>query len=92
MKENSLLIIIPAFNEEASIVETVRGLKEGLPDADYVVINDGSTDDTSALCRKNGYHCIDLPINVGLAYAVKCGMVYARRKGYDYAIQFDADG
>lgn len=92
MKKEKLLVIVPAHNEEESIVTTVEHLKKEMPEADYIVINDGSTDDTPTLCRKNGYPCIDLPINVGLAYAVKCGMIYAFREGYDYALQFDADG
>lgn len=92
MTVKKLLVIIPAYNEEKCIVQTVQHLKAVLPDVDYVVINDGSSDATSALCRENGYRCIDLPVNVGLAYAVKCGMIYAHREGYEYAMQFDADG
>lgn len=92
MKKSGLLVIIPAYNEEECIVQTVRHLTAVLPDVDYVVVNDGSSDATLSLCRENGCRCIDLPINVGLAHAVKSGMIYAYREGYDYALQFDADG
>lgn len=62
-----LLIVIPAHNEEASIVPVVRDLIENYPQYDYVVVNDGSRDKTAALCRQNGFHLIDLPVNLGLA-------------------------
>ena len=87
-----LLIVIPAFNEEANIVRVVEGLTRNYPQYDYVVVNDGSRDKTAALCRAHGYRLIDLPVNLGLAGAFQTGLKYAYRKGYDYAIQFDADG
>jgi len=86
------LLIIPAYNEEENIVRVIDNLKTNYPMYDYVVINDGSSDDTAKLCRKNGYELIDLPVNLGLAGAFQTGLKYAYRKGYDYAIQFDADG
>ena len=86
------LVIIPAYNEEENIVRVIDNLKDNYPMYDYVVINDGSADDTARLCRKHGYELIDLPVNLGLAGAFQTGLKYAYRKGYDYAIQFDADG
>lgn len=86
------LVIIPAYNEEENIVRVIENLKNNYPMYDYVVINDGSSDDTARLCRKHGYELIDLPVNLGLAGAFQTGLKYAYRKGYDYAIQFDADG
>ena len=59
---------------------------------DYIVINDGSADGTARICRERGYELVDLPVNLGLAGAFQTGLKYAYRKGYDYAIQFDADG
>ncbi len=59
---------------------------------DYVIVNDGSNDGTLNLCRAHGWNLIDLPVNTGLTYAVKAGMMYAYERGYGYAIQFDADG
>ena len=86
------LVIIPAYNEEDNIVRVIESLKKHCPDCDYVIINDGSADNTAGLCRRMGYELIDLPVNLGLAGAFQTGLKYAYRKGYDYAIQFDADG
>ena len=88
----STLVIIPAYNEEACIVDTVQELIRIAPQFDYVVVNDGSKDNTADLCRKNGFNLIDLPVNLGLTGAFQTGMKYAYRHGYDRAIQFDADG
>ncbi len=90
MKE--LLIIIPAYNEEKSIERVVNHVISDYPEYDYVVVNDGSKDNTARICRKNGYHLIDLPVNLGLAGAFQTGLKYAYRRGYQYAIQYDADG
>lgn len=86
------LIIIPAYNESESIERVVDNLRENFPQYDYVVINDGSADQTAAICRRRGYELIDLPVNLGLAGAFQTGLKYAWRKGYDYALQFDGDG
>lgn len=90
MKE--VLIIIPAYNEEANIQRVVENIITQCPEYDYVVINDGSTDCTKEICEKNGYHLISLPVNLGLAGAFQTGLKYAYRRGYAYAIQYDADG
>lgn len=87
-----VLVIIPAYNEEDSILNTVSELRSVCPDYDYLVVNDGSRDRTAAICRKNGLHLLDLPVNLGLSGAVQAGMKYAWRHGYDAAVQFDADG
>ena len=87
-----LLIVIPAHNEEASIVPVVRDLIDNYPQYDYVVVNDGSRDKTAALCRQNGFNLIDLPVNLGLAGAFQTGLRYAAEHGYDCALQLDADG
>ncbi|MCI8375828.1 MAG: glycosyltransferase family 2 protein [Lachnospiraceae bacterium] len=86
------LVIIPAYNEEENIVRVIENLKERYGGYDYVIINDGSSDNTAGLCRKQGYELVDLPVNLGLAGAFQTGLKYAYRRGYDYAIQFDADG
>ncbi len=86
------LVLIPAYNEEENIVRVVDNLRVNYPMYDYVVINDGSADSTAALCRQNGYELLDLPVNLGVAGAFQTGMKYAYRNGYDFAIQFDADG
>ncbi len=93
MKElDKVLVMIPAFNEEANIAMVVDELKAVCPHMDYVVVNDGSTDRTAEICRERGYNLLDLPVNLGLAGCFQAGMKYAYQKGYAYAIQFDGDG
>ena len=90
--ENRKLVIIPAFNESGSILKAVEDIREHAPDFDYVVINDCSTDDTLALCQKQGLNYVNLPVNLGIGGGVQTGYVYAWRNGYDIAVQFDGDG
>lgn len=90
--EKELLIIIPAYNEEENIERVVETIINKYSQYDYVVVNDGSRDETANICKKNGYELLDLPVNLGLAGAFQAGMKYAYEKGYLYAIQFDADG
>ena len=89
---NQVLLIIPAFNEEANIERVVDELIANHADLDYVIINDGSTDHTSEICHNRGYNIIDHPENRGLAAAFHTGMKYAFDKGYNYCVQFDGDG
>ena len=86
------LIIIPAYNEEACIEQTVRDILEHAPNFDYIVINDCSKDRTKEICEKNQFHYIDLPVNLGIGGAVQTGYKYACNHGYDYAVQVDGDG
>lgn len=87
-----LLIVIPAYNEAENIVRVVEELKETVPQYDYVIVNDGSRDQTPAICREKGYNLLDLPANLGLTGAFQTGMRYAFEKGYDAVIQIDGDG
>lgn len=87
-----LLIIIPAFNEAENIERVVDNLVINYPQYDYVIINDGSTDDTRKICARRHYNMLDLPVNVGLSGAIKSGMRYANYYGYDYVLQLDGDG
>ena len=89
---SEVLIVIPAYNEEKSIERVVNHIINDYPQYDYVVINDGSKDNTAKVCKKNGYNLIDLPVNLGLAGAFQTGLKYAYRQGYEYAIQYDGDG
>lgn len=89
---NQVLVIIPAYNEEQNIELVVDELVEKHPGLDYVVVNDGSTDATAAICRKRGYNLLNLPVNLGLAGCFQAGMKYAYYEGYSCAIQFDGDG
>lgn len=90
--DRKVLAIIPAYNEEESIVSTVEDLLANAPGVDYVVVNDGSRDNTERVCREHGFNLVSLPVNLGLAGAFQTGMKYALRNDYDYAVQFDADG
>lgn len=86
------LVIIPAYNEQASIEKTVQDIREHAPEFDYVVINDCSTDETLRVCEENGITCLKLPVNLGIGGAVQTGYLFAYRNGYDVAVQFDGDG
>ena len=85
-----VLVIVPAYNEQDCIVETVRRIKE--TGYDYVVVNDGSKDNTLKLCRENGINVLDLPQNLGIGGAVQAGHKYAQHYGYDIDVQVDGDG
>ena len=87
-----LLIVIPAYNEAENLERFVEELKETVPQYDYVVVNDGSSDETAQICRKNGYPLLNLPANLGLTGAFQTGIRYAYEQGYDAAVQMDGDG
>ena len=91
-----VLLIIPAYNEEANILRVIRRVREYRETCpfrlDYVVINDGSTDGTERVCLENGIHHIRLLQNLGIGGAVQTGYLYAWKMGYDIAVQFDGDG
>lgn len=90
---NSLvLIIIPAYNEAENIERVVENLRGNYPQWDYLVVNDGSKDNTAEICRRHGYPMLDLPVNLGLAGAFQAGIRYAYQNGYTAALQFDGDG
>lgn len=89
-KTPKVLVIVPAYNEQDCIVETVRRIKE--TGYDYVVVNDGSKDNTLKLCRENGINVLDLPQNLGIGGAVQAGHKYAQHYGYDIDVQVDGDG
>lgn len=87
-----VLIIIPAYNEAENIIGVIENLRNNYSMFDYVVINDGSKDNTAKICRQNHYNLVDLSVNLGLAGAFQTGMKYALYHDYDYAIQYDGDG
>lgn len=91
-----VLIVIPCYNEEASLPSILHELRQTLLPGGYqmevLVINDCSRDSTSAVARKSHATVIDLPVNLGIGGAVQTGIVYARDNGFDIAIQLDGDG
>ena len=94
MKKSSMrtLIIIPAYNEAEGIEKVVDNIVQNYPQYEYIVINDGSSDDTRDICRERGYQYLNLSINLGIGGAVQTGYKYAKDKGYDVAVQIDGDG
>jgi glycosyltransferase involved in cell wall biosynthesis len=88
-----ILIIVPAYNEADNIRGVIQKLHEENDAWDVLVINDSSTDNTSAIARKTALaKVIDLPFNLGIGGCVQTGFRYARNNGYDFALQFDGDG
>ena len=88
---NKILIIVPAYNEEHNIENTVEQIKQ-VKNMDYIVINDGSTDSTLDILINKNYNYVNLPTNLGIGAAVQTGYKYALQNKYDIAIQFDGDG
>lgn len=87
-----LLVIIPAYNEEAAIERTLDDLAANCPQADCLVVNDCSTDRTREILRRRGVNHVDLPANLGIGGCVQTGYKYAVEHGYDITVQFDGDG
>ena len=90
--DKKVLVIIPCYNEEDNIVNTVENLRAECPEVDFLVVNDCSTDSSAELLRKHHYPFLDLPVNLGIGGNVQCGYLYAVRNGYDVAVQMDGDG
>ncbi len=88
----STLVFIPAWNEAGSVAEVIAGVRECLPGADVLVVDDGSTDATAASARAAGATVASLPFNQGLGAALQTGYLFALREGYDYCAHLDADG
>lgn len=86
-----ILVIIPTYNEEKSIENVVRDIRENA-DVDIVIVNDGSTDNTYEVAKKTDSFVIDLPFNLGIGGAMQTGYLYAYYNDYDIAVQVDADG
>lgn len=87
-----LLIIIPAYNEQGAIHQVVSGVRQTVPQADVLVINDGSADNTALRAEAAGALVVQHPFNLGIGGAVQTGLKFARDHGYDYVIRLDGDG
>jgi len=92
MSEPRTLVVIPAFNESAALPGTIADLRSVRADLDIVVVDDGSADDTAEVARSLGVEVLQLPFNLGIGGALRCGFRYGVRHGYERALQFDADG
>jgi glycosyltransferase involved in cell wall biosynthesis len=86
------LVFIPAWNEADSVAAVIDGVRARLPDADVLVVDDGSTDETAARAAKAGATVASLPFNQGLGAALQTGYLYALREGYEFCAHLDADG
>lgn len=89
---DSLLIIIPAYNEEENILNVLQEIKEDIPYADVLVVNDCSRDNTLEILKSHDVNYISTPFNLGYAGGVQAGFKYAEQHNYDYVAQFDGDG
>lgn len=89
---HKLLVIIPALNEAQTIAAVIAKAKAALTDVDVLVVNDGSTDNTTNVARQAGAIVAELPFNLGVGGAMRTGLRYAREHGYGAAAQIDADG
>lgn len=86
------LAIMPAWNEEEAIGQTLREIAEVNPGVDLLVVDDGSTDDTAEIAELSGAAVLRLPYNLGVGGAMRAGYKFAKQFDYDQAIQIDADG
>jgi len=86
------LVFVPAWNEERNLPAVLDELAEGLPEADRLVVDDGSSDGTARLAREHGAAVVSFEENRGLPYGVAAGYAYAAEHGYAYCGRVDADG
>lgn len=87
-----VLVIVPAWNEQGSVADTVAEIRATNPAVDVLVVDDGSVDGTASEARTAGALVCQLPFNLGVGGAMRTGYRYALRHGYDVAVQIDADG
>lgn len=90
--DSNLLVIVPAYNEAQNVGRVIHEVHRHLPVARVLVINDGSTDDSSRAARTAGAYVIDLPYNLGIGGAVQTGLRFACSGQYDYVVRLDGDG
>jgi glycosyltransferase involved in cell wall biosynthesis len=86
------LVVVPAYNEAATVGRVVQSIRYDCPHADILVIDDGSTDDTLRRALAAGAQALRHPFNLGIGGAVQSGFVYALENGYDSMVQVDGDG
>ncbi len=92
MPANDTLVFVPAWNEEANLPAVLDELRQGLPQADVLVVDDGSTDRTAEVARDHGAEVISFGTNLGLPAGIAAGYGYAAEHGYAFCGRVDADG
>ncbi len=88
----SVLVVIPAWNEAGVIADTIAEIRAAQPEVDLLVVDDGSGDATAAVAEAAGALVARLPFNLGVGGAMRAGYRYALRQDYDVVVQIDADG
>ena len=86
---NRLSIILPARNEAAALATLLPTLRAAQPEAEIIVVDDGSTDDTREICASHGVDCLSSPYSMGNGAAIKRG---ARAASGDVFVFMDGDG
>ena len=92
MASHRLIVVIPAYNEQGRVGDVVRDVRATLPDADILVVDDGSSDDTCQEALAAGAPVVRLPVNSGYGATLQTGFKHAVRGGYDLIAQMDSDG
>jgi glycosyltransferase involved in cell wall biosynthesis len=92
LRMSKLLIILPAYNESANIARTIANVRQRMPSADILVINDGSNDNTGQLAEEAGAIVLHMPYNVGIGAGVQTAFQFAQSHQYELVIRNDGDG
>jgi glycosyltransferase involved in cell wall biosynthesis len=91
-ERNDTIVFIPAWNEEENLPAVLDELQNGLPNADVLVVDDGSTDGTATVARERGAEVISFGVNRGLLAGIAAGYEHAAKEGYAFCGRVDADG
>ena len=91
IRRGSLLVVVPAFNEASNLPRVVSDVRRAIPEADILIVNDGSPDRTEDLLPRLGVPWLTMSQRVGVGGAVRAGIRYAARRGYDHVVRVDGD-
>jgi glycosyltransferase involved in cell wall biosynthesis len=90
LSKDDVLVIVPAFNEQASISAVLRTLRDN--NYQVLVVDDGSLDNTRSIAQEAGVDVLTLPFNLGVGGALRAGFKFAVSHQYRAVVQVDADG